>query len=479
MLLSAQNIKKEYGIQQILDIGHLEIGDGDRIGLIGPNGAGKSTLLSILAGDLPPDSGTVRRFCPIAQIRQSGQAQGEADPDMMSRFGLWQSPLKSGGERTRIAIGAAFSQRAPLLFADEPTTSLDLEGRILLEKMLAGYRGAIVLVSHDRALLERICTRIWEIDSGSLRVFEGRYSQWAAQREREQRFKTEEYEQYIRERNRLRRLSHDLQSQGEAMKRPPRRMGSSEWLLYKGTASIQQGHVHGRAAAVKSRLEHLEKKERPNSPPRVSMKIEASANIRAPYAARIRGLTVSHSGAPILCDASLFVRSGIRTVITGSNGAGKSTLLQSLIARAPGVSVPAEARIAYFSQEQDTLKPGQSLLANVTEGAAYPEHICRAVLANLCLKASDLEKPVRVLSGGERVKAALAKVLVSGCSFLILDEPTNHMDIYTMEGLERLLSSYNGTLLAVSHDRAFIRAIAQEVYEVRDGKIYPKPLISV
>lgn len=474
MLLSAQNIKKEYGIQQVLDIERLEIGDGERIGLIGRNGAGKSTLLSILAGDLAPDSGIVRRFCPIAQIRQSGQAQGEADPDLMSRFGLWQSPLKSGGERTRMAIGAAFSKRAPLLFADEPTTSLDLEGCMILEKMLAGYRGALVLVSHDRALLDRICTRIWEIDGGRLRDFDGNYSQWAAWREGERRFKAGEYERYIRERNRLSRLSHELQSQGNAMKKPPKRMGSSEWLLYKGTASIQQGHVHSRAAAVRSRLERLEKKERPDSPPSVSMKLGPSANIRAPYAASIRGLTVSHSGVPILSDASLFVKSGRRTVITGSNGAGKSTLLRALIERAPGVSVPAEARIAYFSQEQDTLDPGRTVLANVTEGAAFPEHICRAVLANLCLTASDLEKPARVLSGGERVKAALAKVLVSGCSFLILDEPTNHMDIYTMEGLERLLSSYDGTLLAVSHDRAFIRAIAQEVYEVRDGRIFPK-----
>lgn len=474
MLLSAWNIKKEYGIQQVLDIERLEINDGERIGLIGRNGAGKSTLLSILAGELSPDEGMVRRFCPIAQIRQNGSADGEADPDLMSRLGLWGSPLKSGGERTRMAIGAAFSRQAPLLLADEPTTSLDLEGVMVLEKMMAGYRGALVLVSHDRALLDRICTKIWEIEGGKLRVFDGNYSQWIEQRERERRFQAEEYDKYIREKNRLSRLSHELQSQGDAMKKPPRRMGSSEWMLYKGIASVQQGHVHGRAAAVKSRLEHLEKKERPDSLPNVSMKLEDSANIRAPYGASIRGLTVSRGGVPILNEANLFVKSRTRTLITGSNGAGKSTLIRSLVERAPGVSIPSEARIAYFSQEQDTLDPDRTVLANVTEEAAYPEPVCRAVLANLCLNVSDLKKPVRVLSGGERVKAALAKVLVSGCNFLVLDEPTNHMDVYTMEGLERLLADYNGTLLAVSHDRTFIQKTAQEIYEVRDGKIYPK-----
>ena len=204
MLLCAQNIKKEYGIQSVLDIERLEIRDGDRIGLIGRNGAGKSTLLHVLAGRIKPDSGTVRRSCEIAEILQTGQAVGEAQAQYISRMSLRDSAVMSGGERTRMAIAAAFSKRAPLLLADEPTTNLDLAGVQTLEAMLAGYRGAILLVSHDRALLDKICTQIWELDDGQLRVFDGNYSQWAEQTKRERDFKTFEYQQYQKEKRRCR-----------------------------------------------------------------------------------------------------------------------------------------------------------------------------------------------------------------------------------------------------------------------------------
>ena len=470
MLLQAQHLKKEYGIQEVLDIEKLEIQDYDRIGLVGRNGAGKSTLLSILAGDSAPDEGYVKRFCPIAFIRQFQDVADEVQADYISRLGLKDSAVKSGGERTRMAIGAAFSRNAPLLFADEPTTNLDLDGILLLEKMLSGYPGALLMVSHDRALLDKICTVIWELDEGRLRVFEGSYSQWVKQKERERDFKQFEYDQYQKEKKRLTKNIREFREQSRAVGKPPKRMSSSEWLLYKGTASIQQGHVQARTRATLSRLEHLEEKERPADLPEVSMKLPPSMEIRARNAISVRGLTVSYGEREVLTNLDFFLPSGKRTFITGPNGCGKSTLIKAILSRAPGVSITSEARIGYLSQEQDTLNPAKTVLANVLEDAAFPEHICRAVLANLSMSRADMEKPVSVLSGGERVKAAMAKVLVSGCNLLILDEPTNHIDVYTMTGLERLLASYNGTLLAVSHDRAFIRNVADQVYEMREGK---------
>ena len=233
MLLKAQNIKKEYGIQEILEIDTLQIEDFDRIGLVGKNGAGKSTLMSILAGDLEPDEGYVKRFCPIARIRQSQEAKGPVQGSYISRLGLKDSAVKSGGERTRLAIGAAFSQNAPLLMADEPTTNLDLEGILLLEKMMAGFRGAILLISHDRALLDRICTTIWELEDGKLRVFEGNYSQWTAQKERERNFEQFQYDQYQKEKKRLTQNIRDFREQSRQMIKPPKQMSSSEWMLYK------------------------------------------------------------------------------------------------------------------------------------------------------------------------------------------------------------------------------------------------------
>ncbi|MBS5545596.1 MAG: ABC-F type ribosomal protection protein [Lachnospiraceae bacterium] len=474
MLLKAQNIKKEYGIQEILEIDTLQIEDFDRIGLVGKNGAGKSTLMSILAGDLEPDEGYVKRFCPIARIRQSQEAKGPVQGSYISRLGLKDSAVKSGGERTRLAIGAAFSQNAPLLMADEPTTNLDLEGILLLEKMMAGFRGAILLISHDRALLDRICTTIWELEDGKLRVFEGNYSQWTAQKERERNFEQFQYDQYQKEKKRLTQNIRDFREQSRQMIKPPKQMSSSEWMLYKGGAAVRQGHVQARTRATLSRLEHLEKRERPAQLPEVSMKLPDSKKIRARYAISVRDLTIQYGEKTVFQKLNFFLPSGTRTVIAGPNGSGKSSLIRAILDRVPGVSITSEASIAYLSQDQDTLNPKKTVLENVLEDAAFPEHICRAVLDNLCMSPLDIKKPVFLLSGGERVKTALAKVLVSGCNLLILDEPTNHIDVYTMAGLEHLLSSYDGTLLAVSHDRAFIEHVADQVYVMKDGRLAPE-----
>ena len=474
MLLKAQNIKKEYGIQEILEIDTLQIEDFDRIGLVGKNGAGKSTLMSILAGDLEPDEGYVKRFCPIARIRQSQEAKGPVQGSYISRLGLKDSAVKSGGERTRLAIGAAFSQNAPLLMADEPTTNLDLEGILLLEKMMAGFRGAILLISHDRALLDRICTTIWELEDGKLRVFEGNYSQWTAQKERERNFEQFQYDQYQKEKKRLTQNIRDFREQSRQMIKPPKQMSSSEWMLYKGGAAVRQGHVQARTRATLSRLEHLEKRERPAQLPEVSMKLPDSKKIRARYAISVRDLTIQYGEKTVFQKLNFFLPSGTRTVIAGPNGSGKSSLIRAILDRVPGVSITSEASIAYLSQDQDTLNPKKTVLENVLEDAAFPEHICRAVLDNLCMSPLDIKKPVFLLSGGERVKTALAKGLVSGCNLLILDEPTNHIDVYTMAGLEHLLSSYDGTLLAVSHDRAFIEHVADQVYVMKDGRLAPE-----
>ena len=470
MILQAKNLWKEYGDRRLLTIDHLVIEEGDRIGLIGPNGAGKSTLLGILAGRIPPDAGQVNRLCPIAEIRQTGEADGEWDGQYASQLGIGKWEAKSGGERTRAAIAAAFSQHAPLLFADEPTTSLDMGGVRKLEGMLAGYRGAVLMVSHDRALLDAVCTSIWELEEGKVRVFAGNYSQWREQKEREREYAAFEYTQYQREKKRLTGLAEELGRQSRAMKKPPKRMGSSEWMLYKGTAAIQQGHVQSRRRAVQSRLEHLEEKEKPAELPHVSMKLPAKSRIRAPFAATVRDLTVAYGEREILSQVHFQVESGKRTFLVGDNGAGKTTLIRAIAEKRAGISLPGEVTMGYFSQDLDTLRPERTVLENVLEDAALPQHICRAVLANLYMSREDMGKKVSVLSGGERVKTALAKVLVSGCNFLILDEPANHMDIYTLEGLERLLADYDGTLLAISHDRAFVSRLADRIFLLKGGR---------
>lgn len=472
MLLKGQNIKKEYGIQSVLDIPKIEIYENDRIGLVGRNGAGKSTLLGILSGRIPCEEGIITSQGEIAEILQTGESDGDSEGMYISRMKLKDSAVKSGGEKTRLAIAAAFSKRAPLLFADEPTTNLDVNGITLLERMLSGYHGAIVLISHDRQLLDQVCNQIWELEDGKLRIFQGNYSSWLEQRRLERDFQTFEYEQYRAEKKRLEKTIGEIKRDAKTMGKPSKRMSSSEWLLYKNTAAIQQGHVQKRAGALVSRLNHLEQKERPKDLPNISMKLSDSQKIKARIAGKIDELKISYEDNTIIENASFHLLTGKRTFLTGNNGTGKSSIIRKLINREDNTFLTSDAKVGYFSQEQDTLDSEATVLENVMSTAVVPEHICRAVLMNLYMKENDIFKKVKVLSGGEKVKTAIAKVLVSGCNLLILDEPTNHMDIYTMEGLEQLLHSYDGTMLVVSHDRKLVSNLADIVYVIEDGRIY-------
>lgn len=522
MLLSGQKIVKEYGTQKILDIDKLVINDGDRIGLVGRNGTGKSTLLGILSGRIMPDSGVVKRECEIAEILQDNPGMhgglagadsielkggltgadgtalnggsmgvgdatlndGYADMDYDESWELWtldgkyvshmgikDSAIKSGGERMRLAIARAFSEHAPLLFADEPTTNLDMDGVKLLEKMLGNYRGAVVMISHDRALLDAVCNQIWELDDGELRIYPGNYSSWYQERQRERDFQQFEYEQYRNEKRRLEKRISQVQLDAKHMGKRPTKMSNSEWMLYKGIASQQQGHVEARSKAMESRLSHLEVKEKPKDLPNISMKLPEGGKIKAKYTAKVENLNVSYGDKQVLTDASIRIESGKKTFIVGENGAGKSTLIKALLAGKENTFITSEAKTGYFSQDSETLDYNRTVIENVTKDAAAPEYICRAVLMNLYMQKQDMDKKVSVLSGGERVKTAIAKVLVSGCNFIILDEPTNHMDIYTMEGLENLLGGYDGTALIISHDRKLVENLADKIYTLNNGAI--------
>lgn len=469
MLLRGQNIRKEYGIQELFQIPKIEIHENDRIGIVGRNGVGKSTLLGVLSGRIECDEGVITRSCEIAEILQNGETDGISHGKYISQLNLRESAIKSGGERSRLAIASAFSKHAPLLFADEPTTNLDVDGIVMLEDMLNKYKGAVVIISHDRELLDQVCNQIWEINDGELYIFHGNYTDWYQQTSKERESQKNEYKQYQNEKRRLEKTIENIKQSAKKAGKPPKRMGSSEWILYKGTSSIQQKHVQNRASALESRLQRLGKKEPPQELPSISMKLGEQQKIKAKVAGKVEGLTVEYGGKPIFSHVNLSILSGQKTFIVGKNGSGKTTLVQNLLNNSECSFITSDAKIAYFSQSHENLVEEKTVLENVMSHAEVPEHICRAVLMNLYMNKYDMLKKVAILSGGERVKVGIAKVLVSGCNFMILDEPTNHMDIYTMEGLERLLKSYDGTALIISHDRKLIENLADFIYTLGVG----------
>ena len=478
ILLEAGSVELSFGPRTILEIKELKIYDGDRIGLIGENGAGKTTLLRVLSGERAPDAGTVRRFSEIAFIRQMGEADGESDARLRSEFDAQEHREGlSGGEQTRRRIAAALSMRAHLLFADEPTTDLDAEGAAQLRRELAAYDGAMVLVSHDRSLLDALCTKIWHLEDGKITEFPGNYTDYRAELERRRAFQQFEYEQYRGEQARLRASIQGNRERAGQMKKAPTRMGNSEARLHKMETRQISEQLHKARRQLESRLSHMEVKERPREDAAVRMELGASRPVAAKAALEVRGLRLRAGEKSLLAGAALTLPTGTRTALVGPNGCGKTTLMRALAGRAAGdgrllvgeaegssdraIRFNPAVRVGWFDQShQSTLDPERSALENVMRQSAHAESDVRTVLARLNLRGDDVFKPVGVLSGGERGRVALAKLLLSEANLLLLDEPTNHLDVFALEALQEMLSGYRGTLLFVSHDAAFSEAVA-------------------
>lgn len=472
LLLKATALQKSYGEQILFDIPCLEIYEGQRIGLVGENGCGKSTLLHILNGSLEPDNGQIHRRCKIAFLRQEDSLHpfSAYDLDSSARRFLPQGPGKSGGELRRKGIAAALSQNAPLLFADEPTNNLDLAGISMLEEALLHYQGAVVFVSHDRALLDRVCTSLWALDGGTLRIFPGNYSAWAAQREQERDFAQFEYEQYQKQKNRLTAEARNLRQQAKSMNKAPKRMGNSEARLHKGTATISQAALQKRAKAIDKRIALLEKKEKPFQPSGIKMGADAKGFVSR-TAARIEHGEIHRGKHLILEDVSFTLPSGSKTIMLGENGAGKTSLAEYLLAGGPGVSFAPGLETGFFTQNHDLLDPDLTVLENAQADSCLTEREVRSILANLLLPAKSLQKPVHLLSGGERAKTAFARLLASQRGLLVLDEPTNHIDFLAAEALEQFLLAWQGTLLLITHDRRLAEKIGQRLLLVENGHV--------
>ena len=480
LLLEAHHIVKAYGDQTVLDIGQLHIYDGERIALVGENGAGKSTLLGILAGELAPDGGAVRRYAPATLIRQSGDTRLAANARLASEFRATDAREGlSGGEQTRRRIAGALSSDAPLLLADEPTTDLDASGIARLRQRLEAHTGALVLVSHDRALLRSLCTRVLYLEGGRLTDFPGGYDDWQAEQARRKTRQQFEYDQYHAEQARLRAAMQKKSEWAASVRKAPKRMGNSEARLHTHeytNAVLHQSHAK---KVLKNRLERLEAKERPRDLPDIRMALGAAHPIAAKTALSATVQRLQAGGRTLLSGAEFTLPTGSRTALMGDNGSGKTTLLRALAGSpAPGtrfsgrVRLNPGARLGCFDQDHGkALDLRATALENALAGSGQSEAVARTVLARLNLRGDDVFKPVRVLSGGERAKLALAKLLLSEVNLLLLDEPTNHLDLFALQALEALLAGYGGTLLFVSHDRAFVGAVATRVCTLEGGAL--------
>ena len=522
-MIQLSSLSKSFGDRVLLDAVSWQIGDGDRVGLSGPNGAGKTTLLRMMAGLDEPDSGLIVKpagltigylpqdglshsgrtlaeeagmaFKPLldmrAEIAALEERLGHEDADeaehaaMLIRYSDLQEEFRrqegysidlkittvlrglgfsaddmlkpaetfSGGWQMRIALAKLLLGRPGLLLLDEPTNHLDLEARNWLEEYLAGYPHAVILVSHDRFFLDAVVTRITEIGLRTLTDYVGNYSSYL--KEREARME------------RLRQMKKDQDDEVERMQAFINR------FRYQAT----------KAAQVQSRIKMLDKVVPIEIPPerkRVHFSFPSCAK-SGRTVLDLKDVSKRYGTQPVFTRVNLHIERGDRIALVGPNGAGKSTLMRML----SGVESPdSGARIEghqvvmqYFAQDEATrLDPTLTVYQTLAGNA--PIHMVpaiRNILGGFLFSGDDVEKPVRVLSGGERTRLAVARMLLRPSNTLLLDEPTNHLDLDSKDVLLEALEDFGGTLIFVSHDRYFVDKLATKIVEIGggDAQLYP------
>jgi macrolide transport system ATP-binding/permease protein len=333
LLLHARNIKKFYGERLILQFDDLKIYYVERIGIVDANGSGKTTLLDLLAGRRNPDEGCLDLRNSLSYIRQEDGSAAAPDRKLSKEFMVsdLDKTYTSGGEKTRLQIASSFNANACLLFADEPTTNLDLAGIKLLEEKLAAFRGAMLLVSHDRSLLDRLCRKIIEIRDARLLVYQGNYSDYLRQREAAFERQLFDYRQYIREKNRLEETLDERRGNVKKIRKTPKRMGNSEARLHKRESTEIQGKLNQTIKTVETRLEKLAIKEKPKELPKIKININPAADTVSKTVASGREINLYFGSRCIFYKACFETPKGKKTALMGTNCSGKTTLANLIV----------------------------------------------------------------------------------------------------------------------------------------------------
>ena len=500
-LILAEKVEMEFGERELFRFDRLTVYEGEKVGLVGANGAGKTTLLRVLAGELKPTRGNVKIAGDAAFFRQfaeEGQERladagfcelsGKEVSDMRVQDKIWEQSV-SGGEETRIRLAQAFSGDKPIIFLDEPTSNLDRKGIAVLKRKLAGL-DTLMIVSHDRALLGELCTRIIEIEDGKLTEYYGNYEDYMEQKQAAVARQWTEYENYHAEKKRLEKVFREKKEHARQIEKLPKNMTPREAglrnFLSHHPKDAKARKMEKAAKNVQRRIDAMEAKEKPQELPKIRPDFRLTDPPENRNVILGEGLCFAYEGGPVLFkDASFQIENKSRVAIVGDNGAGKTTLLHLICAaagenstgmwvpEAGSISVVPKARIGVFEQDLSTIDYSKTVLDNVMEVSVQREAVARTILSRLLFFENDMKKPAGVLSGGERIKLAFARLFVSKVNLLILDEPTNYLDIPSIEALEEMFSEYEGTLVFVSQDEAFIRKVATKVLEIVDRKIVP------
>ncbi|MCM2571339.1 ATP-binding cassette domain-containing protein [Achromobacter xylosoxidans] len=468
-LITLTDIQLAYGHHPLLDHADFAIQAGERIGLIGRNGAGKSSLLRLLDGRTVPDDGDIARSSGlrVATVEQEPELDENATVfdvvcNVEGDHEDWQRPSRvramleklglpadaqiaglSGGTRKRVALARALVEEPDLLLLDEPTNHLDFDGIAWLEEMLRAWKGAAVIITHDRRFLDSVATRIVELDRGRLLSFPGNFSQWQE------------------------RKAQWLESERLEQARFDKLLAQEEVWIRKGVEA-RRTRNEGRVRRLERlRVERAERRERVGD---VSLAL-AEGQRSGKLVAELEHVGKRFSDKIVVDDYSTTILRGDRIGIIGPNGAGKTTLLKLILGEMQPDSgktrTGTNVSVAYFDQMRAQLDENATLVDIISPGSEWVEiggtrkHVM-SYLGDFLFSPARAGSPVRSLSGGERARLLLARLFARPANVLVLDEPTNDLDIETLELLEELLQEYSGTVLLVSHDRAFLNNVVTQ-----------------
>ncbi len=523
-ICSVNNVTKSFGGNIIFENISLEIKNGERVGLVGRNGSGKTTIFGLLTGMESLDTGAIHmkkgtRIGHVAQIPKFDEAmtvydvlssafkvEKELEKEMhaleknmaeeqeqsslqklMERYGVIQEKFAflggyeieanimkvanglqvtnlfsrvfmelSGGEQTKVSLAYMLLQKPDLLLLDEPTNHLDLFAVEWLEQFLKEYNGTVMVISHDRYFLDEVVTKIFDLEDGEIHVYHTNYSQFVE--EKEGRL-LQEFQAYQEQQKKIKKMK-------EAIKR------LREWA---NQANPPNEGLHKRARNMERALERIEKLKRPILE-RKQMGLQFEGQERSGKDVVVmKEVSKGFAGRPLFEQANLHVRFQERAAIVGRNGTGKTTLLKLLLKEmepeAGAIRVGSSVKIGYLSQHTyENMK--SNVLEAFRENVAVTEGEARHILAKFLFYGPAVFKKVTQLSGGEKMRLRLAQLMYQDINFLILDEPTNHLDIESREVLEEALEQYNGTILAVSHDRYFLNKLFEKTYWIDECKLF-------
>ncbi len=474
--IGIKNLEKYYGDRLVLKIGELNVYKGDRLGIVGRNGAGKTSLLEIIGGKLDYDRGDIfiAREERVHYISQMGPPYGrEITGKSASIFNIdrtWKEEM-SGGEKTKFKIAEALEARPSIILADEPTSNLDMETVDLIVEKFKSYDGTILLVSHNRDFLDKLCNKTLELGKDGCKLYRGNYSDYLGLKKKELERKEFEFREYTKEKSRLMGLKLDLKERSKAIRRTPKRMGNSEARLHRMGGQGNKKKLDNFAKSIETRIDQLEVKEKPIEEEVIRINILESSRIHSKILIEAKDITKSYGEKLVLKSGSFTIYNGEKLALLGANGSGKTSLIKMILGEEAGIKRSKNLKIGYFSQALDILDGTRSIIDNVMETSIYDENFSRLILARLLIKGEKVKGKASILSGGERVKLSLAKIILSDINFLILDEPTNYLDLPSLEVIEELLINYGGSILFVSHDRRFIENIATGLLILKDKTI--------